>query len=244
MNGIWSVLSGALTQEKRLEVLTNNLANANTTAFKKDRIVLQAFTPLKQEPATAEHGPELVPTFNMLDRTMTLFHEGAIRETADPLDLAIEGEGFFAIQTPGGVRYTRDGNFTMDIQGQLVNQAGFPVLGDGGSILLPPGKVTIGSDGKIFVDKEEVASLATFEFSDKNGLKKVGGSLYEAVRGGATPSPQIRVRQGALEMSNVNTVEEMVTMMSALRTYESTQRSMLTAIEVLGKGANEVGRVA
>ncbi len=245
MNGIWPVLSGAWLQERRLESLTNNLANVNTKGFKKDRVFFESFSPLQRDFKTGDKtSVEATPTFSVFSQIKTDFAQGAMRVTDEPLDIAVEGDGFFAVQTPQGVRYTRNGNFTLDAQGQIVTQNGFPVLGDGGAIILPPGKVNVTSNGKVFIDKEEVATLSTVEFSDRNGLKKVGDSLFEVVRGAATPSTEIRVRQGMLEQSNVNPVEEMVFMINVMRSYESAQKAIQTVSEIAGKSANEVGRLA
>ena len=242
---IWAVLSGAMPQEMRMDVLSNNLANVNTTGFKKDRLIFEGLTPIRRETLPAESSKETVPTFAVMTQILSDFEPGAIRDTANPLNLAIEGEGFFAIQTPDGVRYTRDGNFTQDVQGQMVTRQGFPLLGDGGAIILPAGTVTIGREGKISVGTTEVASLATFDVSDERFLKKAGSSLYELSGGAtATPSTDVRVLQGALEQSNVNPVQEMVTMISVMRSYEAAQRAILTSTEIAAKMANEVARIA
>ncbi len=245
MNEIWPVLSGAWLQERRIEALTNNLANTNTKAFKRDRVFFESLSPISRDIKRGDKTSiQATPTFSIFSQVKTDFSQGAMRVTDEPLDIAVDGDGFFAVQTPQGVRYTRNGNFTLDAQGQIVTQNGFAVLGDGGAIILPPGKVNITNNGKVFVDKEEVATLSTFEFADRGTLKKVGDSLFEAVEGTATPSTEIRVRQGMLEQSNVNPVEDMVAMIGAMRSYEWSQKAIHTVSEIAGKSANEVGRLA
>ncbi len=132
MNSIYPVLSGALAQEKRLELITNNLANVNTSGFKKDVAVFEGFTPLLTDAAGTEVQPHSRllgsdSTFGLLKKVSTDFSAGAIQMTEEPLDLAIEGEGFFQVQTTEGVRYTRNGHFTLDADRQLVTPSGYPV---------------------------------------------------------------------------------------------------------------------
>lgn len=249
MAGIYEVLSGALTQEKRLEVITNNLANVNTVGFKKDRPLFEEIHPLGADPAPSGSGVSPVPVYAALRDIIPDLSAGPIRTTGEPLDVAVEGEGFFSIQTPQGVRYTRGGSFTLDAQGQLVTQSGFPVLGTGGPITLPPGSVNIDSDGKISVKGTEVGAQATevdtlpiVQFPESVRLKKVGETLFEA-NGAGAPSIEGRLLQGALEGSNVNPVEEMISMIQVSRLYESAQKAIQTADEVASKAANDVGRL-
>lgn len=255
MNSIYPVLSGALAQEKRLELITNNLANVSTSGFKKDIAVFEGVTPLLIDAAGTEIqamtrllGSDA--TFGLLKEVRTDFSSGAIQVTGEPLDLAVQGEGFFAVQSPQGVRYTRNGHFTLDVDGQLVTTSGFPVLGSGGPISLPPGVVSIDSNGNISVrgfeagaTVTEVDVLPVYTVSNPSDLRKVGGSLFALVSGTAVPSLTGRVQQGALEGSNVNAVEEMVAMIEVMRLYEAAQKMIQTADDIAGKAANEIGRM-
>jgi len=255
MNSIYPVLSGALAQEKRLELITNNLANVSTSGFKKDVAVFEGLKPLLIDAAGTEI-PPVAPllgadsTFALLKEVATDFSAGAIQVTGEPLDIAVQGDGFFAVQSPEGVRYTRNGHFTLDVDGQLVTTAGLPVLGSGGPISLPPGVVSIDSNGNISVRGVEAGAtvvevdvLPVYTVSNPNNLRKIGGSLFEAI--GATPVPSVegRVQQGALEASNVNPVEEMVAMIEVMRLYEAAQKAIQTADDIAGKSANEIGRI-
>lgn len=250
MDAIYPVLSGALAQEKRLEVITNNLANVNTAGFKKDHPLFEGIG-LPPGPNAGLSGSITPgPTFEILHHVFTDFSSGPIRMTGEPLDIAIEGEGFFSVQTPGGVRYTRGGSFTLDAQGQITTHDGFPLLGTGGPITLPPGSIQIDAEGRLSVKGTEVGAqptevdtLALYRFSDPSQLKKVGNTLFESAGGGAVPFPEGRVSQGALEGANVNPVEEMVAMITVMRLYESAQKAIQTADEVASKAANEVGRL-
>lgn len=250
MDAIYPVLSGALAQEKRLEVITNNLANVNTAGFKKDHPLFEGIG-LPPGPNAGLSGSITPgPTFEILHHVFTDFSSGPIRTTGEPLDIAIEGEGFFAVQTPGGVRYTRGGSFTLDAQGQITTHDGFPLLGTGGPITLPPGSIQIDAEGRLSVKGTEVGAqptevdtLALYRFPDPSRLKKAGNTLFESAGGGAVPFPEGRVSQGALEGANVNPVEEMVAMITVMRLYESAQKAIQTADEVASKAANEVGRL-
>lgn len=248
MEAIYPVLSGALAQEKRLEVVTNNLANINTAGFKKDHPLFEGIAlPPGSSAEPGSNAPS--PTFEILHRIFTDFSSGPLRMTGEPLDIAIEGDGFFAVQAPAGVRYTRGGSFTIDAQGQITTHDGFPLLGTGGPMTLPPGSVQIDAEGRLSVKGTEVGAqpteidtLALYRFSDPSRLKKVGQTLFESVGGEAVPFPEGRVSQGALEGANVNPVEEMVAMITVMRLYESAQKAIQAADEV-DKAANEVGRL-
>lgn len=253
MDGIYPVLSGALAQEKRLEVITNNLANINTSGFKKDIALFEGMAVGRE--TTAVRAPlfsHASAVFGALDQIITDFSAGPIRMTGEPLDVAIAGEGFFAIQTPVGIRYTRNGHFTLNSEREIVTQGGFQVLGSGGPISLPTGTIMIDSEGRISVKESEtiggapveVDLLPIFRFANSDALKKVGATLFNARGAEATPSTEGRIRQGALEGSNVNSVEEMVAMITVTRRYEAAQKAMQTADEIAGKAVNEVGRVA
>lgn len=277
MNSIYPVLSGALAQEKRLELITNNLANVGTNGFKKDVAVFEGLTPHLPEAAGTTFSPFGSPfgplmgadaTFGYLKEVSTDFSAGPMRITGEPLDIAIQGEGFFAVQSPEGVRYTRNGRFTLDKDGQLVTSAGFPVLGSGGPINLPPGVVSVDSNGNISVrgieanaTAVEIDQLPVYTLNNGSGtstlnngsgigtlsnqalLRKAGGSLFEIIAGTAIPSIEGRVQQGAIEESNVNAVEEMVAMIEVMRLYEAAQKAMQTADEIAAKSANEIGVV-
>lgn len=264
MNSIYPVLSGALAQEKRLELITNNLANVGTNGFKKDVAVFEGLTPHLPEAAVTTFSPfgPLIgadATFGYLKQVSTDFSAGPIRITGEPLDIAIQGEGFFAVQSPAGVRYTRNGRFTLDKEGQLVTSAGFPVLGNGGPINLPPGVVSVDSNGNISVrgieanaTAVEIDQLPVYTLNNGSGaralsnqamFRKAGGGLFEIIAGTAIPSIEGRVQQGAIEESNVSAVEEMVAMIEVMRLYEAAQKAMQTADEIASKAANEIGVV-
>jgi flagellar basal-body rod protein FlgG len=181
--------------------------------------------------------------FSTLDRVTTDFAPGALRPTGGPLDLAIDGDGFFIVETPAGARYTRDGHFVLDSEGRVVTTDGHPVVGSGGAITLPVGMVAVDSDGRISVDGAAVDVVRVVEVSDPTRLRKVGNNLFEG--GGQTETAVAgRIQPGALEASNVNPVVEMAAMIEVMRLYEAAQRAMQTTDAVVAKAVNEVGKTA
>lgn len=244
MEGIYPAVSAARVQELRLDIIANNLANANTTGFKREVPLFDAVAPFPGVSTVDESsGVELAPVYGALRSVVTDSAPGVIRETGDPLDAAIEGDGFFAIQTSGGVRYTRNGHFTLDAEGQIVTSDGFPVLGSGGPITLPTGTVAVDPNGRVSVDGSEVDTFQIVKFSDPAHLVKVGANLVEAGGQPAVPVEPIRLVPGALETSNVNPVQEMVAMVEVLRLYEAAQKVMQTIDAAMGRAVNEVGSV-
>jgi flagellar basal-body rod protein FlgG len=213
-----------------VDVITNNLANANTTGFKRD------FAHILQGQAGFDIG------------TQVDLAAGDIVQTGNPLDAAIDGPGFFAIQTPNGVRYTRNGSFSLNANGELVTKDGMAVLNSsGGTINVSHGKVAIQDGGIVTVDGNESAALKIVTFNDPKKVQKEG--LYRLAWTGSADDvqdvPAPHVTSGALEHSNVNAVDEMVHLMSAYREFESVQRTLRTLMTDLnGKLTQEMGRLS
>jgi flagellar basal-body rod protein FlgF len=243
MDALYPVLSGALAQEKNLEVITNNLSNLNSTGFKKDFPVLSALDPLGSDQPNQTGGKDPLPSFGYLDGISTDFSPGVIKQTGSPLDVAVDGQNFLSIQTPQGIRYTHNGSFSLNSEGQLVTQSGFPVLGSSGPITLPPGKINIDGDGRVSVDGVEIDMLQVVQFSDLKNLKKTEGTMFDATGVTPVPSTDKRVQQGFLEGSNVNPVEEMVAMIRVMRLYEASQKVMQSTSDMATKASNDVGKV-
>ena len=243
MSAIYPILSGAAGLETWLEVVSNNLSNVGTSGFKRDYPLFSGVDPAPQSGTGTPGSLTLPPMFGTLSHLETDFSSGGIRATGRPLDVAIEGEGFFEVQTPEGTRYTRDGSFTLDAEGTLVTGSGYAVQGIGGFIQLPPGVVTITQNGGIVVEGVEVDALRIVDISDLSRLKKVGTNLFEAAGTKVFAVEVPQVRQGALEGSNVNPVGEMVSLIKVMRLYEATQKAIQTMDQVNEKAANEVGRL-
>ncbi|MGJ7045372.1 flagellar basal-body rod protein FlgF [Thermoanaerobacterium thermosulfurigenes] len=247
LRGLYTASSGMIAQQKIVDVLSNNIANVNTAGYKKDTVTTMAFPdymvtrsggdnmPYNGNIGTMDYGV-LVETFN------TNFSEGDIEKTDGKLDFAIDGSGFFTVSTPSGVRYTRDGSFTLNNNGYLVTKDGYYVLGQNGPIQLNNGDISVDESGNISVNGQVVDKLNIVDFANYNTLRKEGNNLFFTTGGQAIPATS-KVKQGYLEGSNVNPVDEMVTMISAMRTYEANQKSVSAFDETLDKSVNEVGKV-
>ena len=220
-------LSRQLTLERQLDVVANNVANANTSGFKADRSLFAEFISPRARDDNFVSGSHRVSYVQ--DRaTMHDFSAGPSEQTKNPLDVAIDGKAFLVVQTAGGERYTRDGGMHINAQGQLVTASGNPVLGTGGPIIFQPTDrdISIAADGSITV-REGVSKtdsvrgkLRLVSFTGPQTLSKEGGNLNAAGQGNA-PASDTRavVRQGFIEKSNVNTVAEMSRMIEVTRAY-------------------------
>lgn len=222
-------VQGGLRQEKQFGLVANHLANLNTNGFKAD---ILAFDAKHKATQVVDH------------------RQGPIRTTGNLLDMAVSGNGFFKIQTPEGVRYTRDGSFTLDRNMQLVTQNGNPVLGEGGPIVIQGAEaqttdnVQIMDDGQVSVDDEIIGRVAVVDFADLTQLRKVGASLYvnDGDAADEMPAENFAVSQGALEGSNITPAIEMTKMIEVHRMYEAYQKMMQTFDEIDSKAITEVGK--
>ncbi|MEJ2625493.1 MAG: flagellar basal-body rod protein FlgF [Pseudolabrys sp.] len=229
-NSVLIGLSRQVALGRQLDVIANNIANLNTGAFKSDSALFEAYL----SPTAQANGPS--GQNNRLDfvrdrATWVDWHQGPLQQTGNPLDVAIEGKGFFAVQTANGERYTRNGSLQINAQGQLVTSAGDPVLGENGPIVFQKTDrgVTISKDGTISVrtagSNQEAARghLRIVSFQNVNQLQKDGNSYYAAPKN-VTPDPDktSTIAQGALEKSNVSAVLEMTHMIQVTRSYTET----------------------
>jgi len=241
-NTLYVGLSRQLTLQRALDITANNLANVDTVGFKVEALTLQA-DPLK--PASVSSTDPI--TYVIDNGVARNFGQGGVEQTSNPLDVAIEGEGFFTVQTPDGNRYTRDGRFGINTQNQLVDRQGNLVLSAGGSaITLDPQKtdLAIAKDGTISQNGQTVARLGVARFADLSVLTKQGSNLYDAP--GVTPSAatNVHVSQGAVERSNVQPIAEMTNLIAITRAYDQvtqmvsqTQDLSDSAVQRLGKAA-------
>lgn len=253
--GIYPILSGALAHERRMQVFANNMANVNTAGFKQDEQSFQAVFPRLQSsvPAighAAGLGQQIVARpFGATERAFaaphalkTTFDPGRIRLTGNPLDMAIQGGGFFEVKTPQGTRYTRNGMLSLDNQRRLVTNLGFPVMGTKGEIKIPVGKLEITTQGEIKVDGNPVATIKIVDFPDTQMPQKFTDGLFASVnKGTIAKNPQVQV--GHLEESNVNSIGEMVKMIEGMRSYESAQKLIQTLDHMADVAIQDVGRV-
>ncbi|MCC6544076.1 MAG: flagellar basal-body rod protein FlgF [Nitrospirae bacterium] len=237
--GIYPALSGGVAYEKLLTMIANNVANINTTGYKADRPVFKVDVPDTFN-GTDLPSPVNDKFFTEIDRVFTDFNTGVIRQTGNVLDMAIEGDGFFVIDTPDGPRYTRSGNFILNASNALTTVDGNMVMGEGGPIILEEGKIAVDSDGRVSVNGSEITKFKIVDFEKPYLLQKDQNNLFSG--SGEHAAEGYKVLQGAVELSNVNSVKEMAAMISVLRGYESYQKVMTTLDETSAK-ANEMGRV-
>lgn len=175
----------------------------------------------------------------------TNFEQGQLRSTENSFDLALRGKGFFSIETPEGERYTRSGDFTKDSEGYLVTKEGYKVLGEAGYIKVDGSNMTINEKGEVYSDSQLIDRLKLTDFNDYEVLRKEGNGLLR-VEEGTEPglvAAEGMVQQGFLESSNVDSVKEMVEMLTMMRTYESNQKIIKIHDELIGKAVNDIGRV-
>ena len=202
-----------LRKERQYELSSNHLANANTVGYKKE---ILSFDKMMKARLTTDHS------------------DGDVRLTGNKLDLALQGNGFFKIQTPEGFRYTRNGNFTLNSEGLLVTQKGAPVIGGGGPISIQGVNVFINEAGEIFVDGEATVNLEVVDFIDREELQKEGENLF-SFKGNPLDEivpEEVKVVQGGLETANLSTVYEMTKMIETQRMYETAQKMIRTLDEL------------
>jgi flagellar basal-body rod protein FlgF len=224
--GLYIAASGMLAEQVRQDLIAHDLANASTAGYKPDRVASKSFGDMLLSDTSSGRTVGPLGLGTQIDRQVTDLSSGPLRDTGEPLDFAVEGQGFFAVQTPKGVRYTRDGQFAASARGTLVTAAGDDVLGPNGA------PIRIGADGKVTPTDIGVVTL--------NNARREGDNLFTGTAGGAAPST---VRVGTLEGSGVDPVTTMVDMISSLRAFEAGQRVITTIDSTLQKAANQVGGI-
>lgn len=248
IRGLYTAVTGMTVQRSKMDVLTNNIVNAETTGYKSDDLTTSAFD---AEILKRIHDPDIsvlgtaVGKYSFgthVDEKVTDFSQGALEDTGKDTDLALAGDGFFAVETPSGERYTRAGNFSVDGQGYLVTSDGNYVLGNKGRIYVGGDEFSVSASGAVSGDHAVPDQLRLVTFADTGSLRKQGDSLY-AVYGGEQPTAAAcQVRQGSLEASNVSVADSMVDMLTVYRKYEACQKAVTMNDETLGL-ANKLGRL-
>jgi len=226
ISGIHNLIDGSMTQQLRFETISNNIANSNTNGFKKDII-------------------SFYQALDMRSISKTDFSQGPVRYTGDDLDIALSSKGFFKVETPNGLRYTRDGAFSINAEGSLVTANGDKVLGENGPITIENGKVSIKTDGQVFVDNEPVDKLVVVDFDTPQLLRKEGGSYYsyQGDNNGISIETDIMIQQKYLESSNVNPTQEVIEMIETFRAFESVEKAIQTIDGLTAKIVNDYGMV-
>jgi flagellar basal-body rod protein FlgF len=234
-NGIYVAVSGAVAQSTALDVTANNVANAGTAGFRAERVSFQTFLGRAKGTDTAY----VQVGASASDRTA-----GALRETGNPLDLALAGDGFFAVDTPRGARYTRAGEFRLDGEGRLVNGDGLAARArGGGALIVPPGatQLSVSSDGTVLADGAEIGAIELARFAP-GVLTREGASLYAAPRGALAAAGDLpQVVSGAVEGANFNVVRGVVDLVRISRTYEALHRMIESYRQIDERTARELG---
>lgn len=223
VSGIYKMIDSCLIHQLRFETLSNNLANINTYGFRKDILSFD-----KQLAAVV---------------STTDFSPGDLRHTGNQFDVALGSQGFFKIQTPKGIRYTRDGAFTLNKDGTLVTQSGDSVLGQNGPITINGQEISIKRDGQIIVDQNPVDQLSVVDFEQPRFLKKEGASryVYQGEDQWIAPAEAVDVQHKYIESSNVNATEEMIQMIESMRAFESSQKAIQAIDQINSKMVNDLG---
>jgi len=243
LRGLHIAASGMLVQQARHEAIANNLANADTTGYKADEVVFRtaldrAIWRLRDAQRGAPASDIGALSFGAeVDAVITDLRPAPITLTGRPLDVAIDGDGFFAVSTPQGERYTRDGAFRQAADGTLVTADGMPVLGTRGIIRSADAALTIAPNGYVLANGQVIDQLRVVQLRNAS---KEGASRFT---GGAQPLQQFNLQVGALERANVSVVQAMVEMIMAMRAYEASHRAVLAQDETLQRAVNDVGKV-
>lgn len=235
--------AGLRARMESLDLLANNIANASTSGFKADR----EFYNLYSAAAAEEPDDNMPATQPVIEKPWTDFSQGALNSTSNPLDVALSGPGFFAVQGPSGAMYTRSGNFRLGNTGQLETNDGYPVRAQGGgAIRLNSAKpVTITADGTIQQDNAAVAKLEVVDLDDRQQMAKVGNTYFQLSNVSAIvkSAANAKVQQGILESSNGAPAEQAVRLVSVMRQFEMLQRAASIGSDMNRKAIEDVARV-
>ncbi len=241
LKGIYDAASGMLPQIVRQDVTANNLANANTTGFKRELVIAQELSKTQQKPGSKQADWE-----NLQIAEIAIdFSPGQIETTGNDLHLAIDGDAFFVVSTPNGEMYTRAGNFALSNEGKLVTPDGYPVLAENGEISIEGGEFIVDDQGRLEVDGKSIGTLQLVTFAQPYPLQRTGPGLFGRVAGAPTPdrAEEFTIHQGTLERSNINIISEMVNMIESYRNFETAQRMVQIQDESLEKAINQLGVV-
>lgn len=256
VRGLYTGYTGMANEQKRLDIISNNIANSATVGYKKEGVTNQSFDDvltLKIRDASAAYQDKVIGDMSLgvkLGEVYTDFNQGSLRETGNTYDLAIEGKGFFAVTVVDkegneSTKYTRDGAFKRTADGFIVDTNGNHLQSENGELIIPVDAtdIRIGTDGSIFADNMLIDKVKIADFEDYNYLKKFGDNMYEPVDGAVEMEGSGLIHQGFTEQSNINVVSEMVEMITITRAYEANQKVIQTVDTMLDHAVNSVGKV-
>ena len=256
VRGLYTGWTGMANEQKRLDIISNNIANSNTVGYKQDSVTNQSFDhqlTIKIKDASEQFNKKAIGSMSVgvkLGEVYTDYGQGSLRQTENTFDLALEGSGFFNVSITDSngektTQYTRDGSFTMTRDGFLVDVNGNYLLGESGDISVPvdAANIVIDVDGSVYADGTYIDKVKVTDFEDYDYLKKMGDNRYVAVDGASEVDAHATVNQGFTEQSNVNVVSEMVDMIAITRAYEANQKVIQTIDGTLELAANSVGKL-
>lgn len=244
IRGLYSSADGLLVQAARTDVIAGNLAGANVPGFRRHVLSVTAFG--RAIEYTSRGGAAGVPNGALLAPSTDVdLGPGPMRQTGGGFDVALEGPGYFCVETAGGEAYTRGGALRLDASRRLVTAAGDPVVGQAGPIRVDGTDIEFRENGDVVVDGARVDRLKLADFLPGSSIQKLGRGLLGAQRAWTVPHDpaKVRVRQGYLEGANVDAISEMAAMISALRAFEASQRALQANDRTLEKAINEIARV-
>jgi flagellar basal-body rod protein FlgF len=245
-NSLLVSLSQQLAAYRSMDVIANNLANVSTPGFKREAAKFEEYvTPVR--PAEDQKGPQTL-SFVKDAGVVRDLAQGEISSTGATLDFAINGKGFFAVQTPAGMRYTRDGHFSLDQNGQLVTSDGYAVQGDGGAITVTPsdGEISVGADGTISSvlngTSNQIGKLQVVDFTNERAMAKEGANLYSTSQT-PTAATNVTISQRMLEGSNVSPVIEISHMVEVMRAYQTTATLSSSQEDLMRQAIDKLGSI-
>jgi flagellar basal-body rod protein FlgF/flagellar basal-body rod protein FlgG len=248
VSGKYSALSGAIAREQAIANVSNNLANISSSGYKKAQVSFESMLRGEQQMKQAQG-----INYTRINQNFTDFSPGALRPTDNPLDFAINGEGFFKVQGANSALYTRRGDFKLSGEGVLTTSNGLPVLDDGnGQITIPNtdnSKVAVAENGTIYLldaqgGRTEVAKIAVVKVDDLKKLKREGDTTFSLGQGGnESPDETPQVVQGKLEQSNINMATELTQMIDDHRTFEN-YHTILKSYATISEQQDELGSLA
>lgn len=247
--GIYTSASGMVSETVRTDTIANNLANCNTVGYKKDINITKDFQSMLIERINDGEDPPPkignMGTGSVAIENYVVHRAGSFIDTGNPLDVAINGKGYFSVETPNGVRYTRNGSFVLNPNMELTTVDGYPVQGVGGAriILLNADAIRISQDGNVYNGDQLIGQLNIVDFGETRALHKEGQLMFRADEGANLQQSTGKVVQGMLEASNVNVIEEMVNLIASYRAFEINAKGVQTHDQLNDKAVNEVSRV-
>jgi flagellar basal-body rod protein FlgF len=224
-SGSYAACAGLLARTQQLDIAAQDLANVNTAGYRSQQTTFQSVL-AKAGGASRNAWSSELNAFGVLGESRVVRTAGNLELTGNPLDLGIEGDGFFAVQTPSGVQFTRNGQFAISSTRLLISRDGYPVLGEQGPIRVPEGALSVSGDGTLSVDGAPAGRVRLTEFAASTPLRAEGSTYYSAPLQAGTIAVRAELRQGMLESSNVNPIASAVQLVTLQRTAQMLQRAL------------------